>query len=451
MIDDNSFITAKVAEQSYATRLVNAISSKITSINADLMDNLSSSMKLKRAVGKLVPPVLESAKDTAAADLIELAHTRQEMLIKALRKAVPNVVPSITETNGGYKLVLKIAGQEIAYLTYGFDWSGSFAEVMHVFVDEKFRRFGLATEMFKYASAKLADAGYAGLISPPSARLEDGSALLKQMEESGLADGDGHIVPQQGWGADTAFTDALYQFKMLSDDRIKDIVSKDPLKMGDGVAFTLDEVFEELLKDKVSTFERALKLGIIENKSNAELITMLSGTKANEFKDGLLSGERRHIESLVRTATNSVSNQISNEFFKTNGDILKGLQWTATLDGRTSPVCRARDGQLFPVDEGPRPPAHIRCRSYMVPVLKSWEDAGLPFDDLPPSTRASMDGQVPETLSYDDWLKTKSPEFVKGVLGPTRADMYLSGKLSMSDFVNDDGHELTIDQLKKLL
>lgn len=43
-------------------------------------------------------------------------------------------------------------------------------------------------------------------------------------------------------------------------------------------------------------------------------------------------------------------------------------EWQTVKDERVCPVCRPLDGKQFPIDEGPRPPAHVRCRCSRLPV-----------------------------------------------------------------------------------
>lgn len=112
-----------------------------------------------------------------------------------------------------------------------------------------------------------------------------------------------------------------------------------------------------------------------------------------------------------------------------------------------TPICQSRDGKVYPVDSGPRPPAHIRCRSTTAPVLKSWKELGLAERDIPPGTRASMDGQVPEAETYQTWLKKKSPAFQDDVLGPTRGKLFREG-MSLDRFVDQSGKEYTLKQLR---
>lgn len=118
-------------------------------------------------------------------------------------------------------------------------------------------------------------------------------------------------------------------------------------------------------------------------------------------------------------------------------------------DGLIVKNCRARDGQMYPVKSGPRPPAHFRCRSTVVPITKSYRELGLDIDDLPEATRASMNGQVPGDQNYDQWLRKQPEAFQNEVLGAEKAKLFREG-LTMDRFVTRAGRELTLAELRAL-
>jgi len=47
-----------------------------------------------------------------------------------------------------------------------------------------------------------------------------------------------------------------------------------------------------------------------------------------------------------------------------------GYQWSSILDGNTTDHCEAMDGRVFDKDDVERPPAHMNCRSFLVPVFE---------------------------------------------------------------------------------
>ena len=68
---------------------------------------------------------------------------------------------------------------------------------------------------------------------------------------------------------------------------------------------------------------------------------------------------------LVRTELNYVQNQAALDSIKDAG--MTYYRFIATLDNRTTPICRSKDGEVFAVDDAEpgtnMPPLHPRCRS----------------------------------------------------------------------------------------
>ena len=74
---------------------------------------------------------------------------------------------------------------------------------------------------------------------------------------------------------------------------------------------------------------------------------------------------------------------------------------------------------------------------------------GIDMAELDPTTRASMDGQVPQDMTYQQWLKSKPAAFQDDVLGPTKGKLFRDGDLPLDRFVDRKGRELTLDELRK--
>jgi SPP1 gp7 family putative phage head morphogenesis protein len=192
----------------------------------------------------------------------------------------------------------------------------------------------------------------------------------------------------------------------------------------------------------------AIRIGFTEGETIDQMVRRVRGTRARNYADGALQISRRNAESVVRTAVTHTANAARQETYAQNKSVVDKVRWTSTLDGRTTLVCMGRDGVTYPVDSGPRPPAHFGCRSTTVPVVKSWRDLGFDIDELDPATRASMSGQVPATETYGSWLKKQPAEFQDNVLGDTRADLFRKGDLSVDRFTDSKGSEYTLDQLR---
>ena len=187
---------------------------------------------------------------------------------------------------------------------------------------------------------------------------------------------------------------------------------------------------------------------MIEGETTDAIIDNLIGTRRLRYKDGVRQASRFGVMTLARTAINYASNVGRQSTWDENDDIIKGVRWVSTLDTRTTPICRDRDGEVYPVDSGPRPPAHPNCRSTTVAVTKSFKEMGIDLEDIEPGTRASMNGQVPSKLTYYEWLAKQAASVQKEVLGPSRYKLWKTGKITPDKFVNDYGKTLTLEELK---
>jgi hypothetical protein len=81
--------------------------------------------------------------------------------------------------------------------------------------------------------------------------------------------------------------------------------------------------------------------------------------------------------------------------------------------------------------------------------LKSWKELGISLKEAPEGTRASMNGQIPESLTYPKWLKKQTTEIQNEALGKSRAVLFRSGKLKIKEFIDRRNRPLTLKQLQK--
>jgi SPP1 gp7 family putative phage head morphogenesis protein len=162
--------------------------------------------------------------------------------------------------------------------------------------------------------------------------------------------------------------------------------------------------------------------------------------------------------ALVRTSVNQVANAASQQVYESNQDITRRYRYIATLDTRTSAICRALDGKEFDYGKGPTPPQHFNCRSTTVAVVnydQLSKNFGFKVEPPPPGKRASMDGPVPADTSYGEWLSKQGRSVQAEVLGQGKVPYFnlLSRKHgprdAMAKLVRDDGSELTLDQLRQ--
>lgn len=215
----------------------------------------------------------------------------------------------------------------------------------------------------------------------------------------------------------------------------------------------MEDWWEDLTQDTQRRLHNQIGIGLAQGETTDQIVRRVRGTQAAGYRDGVLEATRSQVAAVVRTTTAHVTTQAREQTYREMSDVLDGVQWVATLDTRTCQVCGPLDGQKFKVGEGPRPPAHWNCRCTTTPVTKSLASilgrrkrAGAP--EPSPSTRASMDGQVPETVTYDDWIARQPAAVQDEVFGPARGRLYRSGEITAKDMVTRTGRLRTLDELR---
>jgi len=226
----------------------------------------------------------------------------------------------------------------------------------------------------------------------------------------------------------------VVSFEQPAEALVKAAVTSNPV-----AGKVLGEWFADQTQRAQEIARQVVSEGIVTGKTTPEIVKTLVGTPEKAYTDGAFQESRRNLTSIVRTATTSVATEARIATFRANADTVKAWQFVATLDNRTTLICIAHDGKVYDLsDIREWPPLHWGCRSTVVPVLKSWAELGIPgLRELPAGTRASMNGQVPATLSYGEWFKRQPAVFQDDVLGPERAALFRSGQVQVEQFVRD--------------
>ena len=148
-----------------------------------------------------------------------------------------------------------------------------------------------------------------------------------------------------------------------------------------------------------------------------------------------------------------ISNVASQQAMELAG--VKRVKWVSTLDGRTSKICAARDGKVYDIDSGPRPPAHPNCRSRVRPYQEG-EGGTRPFvrDDrpvskIPKDQREDKIGRVKSSTNFSAWFDRQPAGFKKEWLGEQRYKLYKKG-VKLERFSDPrTGREYNLAELKK--
>lgn len=210
--------------------------------------------------------------------------------------------------------------------------------------------------------------------------------------------------------------------------------------------------WEKQASDTAFKFAAAVRQGVTNGETNEKIVARI----VSRAGDGVLDIARRNARTLVHSSIMSAANQARLASFRNNADVIAGVRWLSTLDSHTCLQCAALDGQAWNLEgaalPGTRldfqvPPAHPNCRCVLSPISKTFRELGIAMPEPEPGKRAAFGGQVSAKTTFADFLARQTPEFVDKVLGKTRADLFLAGRLTLTDLVARSGRELTLDEL----
>ncbi len=227
---------------------------------------------------------------------------------------------------------------------------------------------------------------------------------------------------------------------------------------------TLADWTEGIARTEIAQVTQALNRGLRRGAPIPEI----AGEVARQLKHG-----QQFAETVTRTAITHASSGARQEFASANADVIVGVRWVATLDSRTSRQCAALDGQVFPFDKGPRPPAHPNCRSSIQLLTRSSEEllsgerraitpaylreAGdRAAQGFRPALDEAADGTGTATRArgstdYGAWLARQPATVQDRVLGSrTRGRWFRSGELEIDQFVGDDYRPLTDAEIAEM-
>jgi len=237
---------------------------------------------------------------------------------------------------------------------------------------------------------------------------------------------------------------------------------------------TVEKAFRGIATKQHELLARNIRQGVFSGESTQEIARRMIGNlefgqKAKTSRQLALAGGERtklanhQIRTIVRTSVNQVQNQASQAVYAANSKVAPKYEYVATLDNRTSAVCRDLDGKQFAYNKGPTPPQHFNCRSTTVPVV---DFDGLqkkyPSLEKPPVgkvvTRPSATGRVPQDTKYGDWLLQQDKKLQVKTLGNAKKVQYFkrlakkegSGQKAIKKFVRDDDSERSLKDLQRI-
>jgi len=196
--------------------------------------------------------------------------------------------------------------------------------------------------------------------------------------------------------------------------------------------------------NEVNRLVMGVKSGFVQGLTTRQIIQNVVGV------GGLADVSQRNAATVVRTALNHVSTEAREMVYKKNSDIVKEYEIVATLDSRTSTICRFYDGQKYEVGKGPLPPFHPNCRTTTAPVLSS------EFDFLDAGAKRAARGadggeQVNANTTYYEFLKQQPAWFQDKALGQVRGSIFRNAGMTTEEFrkasMDGFGRPLTLKEM----
>ena len=140
---------------------------------------------------------------------------------------------------------------------------------------------------------------------------------------------------------------------------------------------------------------------------------------AKDFSDKMQTSYY-NAQRLIRTELNYISNKGSMKAYEESG-VVDRYQYLATLDSRTSDICRELDGKIFELKEAKvgvnLPPLHPHCRSTTIPYYEDDEISEYIEDRV--ARREDGTGKsykLGKDVTFFEWVEQYgSPEFKKRV------------------------------------
>lgn len=134
------------------------------------------------------------------------------------------------------------------------------------------------------------------------------------------------------------------------------------------------------------------------------------GLSSNQLGDMIakeMNASRSRGRTLARTEVNHICNQADLDAYKVA--LIEEYDYLATLDLRTSEICRSLDGKSFKVTQAKVgvnfPPMHPNCRSTTVPKFTDQE-----VEDRVARDEEGQTIKVPRRMTQEEYINTYVPE-----------------------------------------
>jgi len=197
---------------------------------------------------------------------------------------------------------------------------------------------------------------------------------------------------------------------------------------------TNEQMSDRLFSNTSKEVKGVISTGVIAQTNFTELLKRVRqkvGTKLPNIA-----------RTVVATSTNSVGAAARGAFTTANGLIFGEERYVAVLDARTTLTCAGLDGNIYAVNQGPKPPLHYNCRSTRVPIPRSR------FIRPQASNLA-----VGRNQTFAQFLRQQPQSFQDEFFGKFRNGAELQrlaqqGGLNVNQLIDPSGAQMTLQEIR---
>jgi len=214
--------------------------------------------------------------------------------------------------------------------------------------------------------------------------------------------------------------------------------------------------WDKQAEDTAFKFAAQVRQGVAQGETLQQIITRIVGSQKHGTV-GIMDISRRNASTLVHDSIMQIANDSKLAVYRENSDIVNGVHWLATFDSHVCAQCAALNGAEWDLEGNPingtkfqfqAPPLHPNDRCVLTPITKSYKELGIDIPEMETGTRASDLGQIKADTSFNSFLKRHDAEYADNILGKGKAELWRSGKITLTDLISQNGRELTLKQLQ---
>lgn len=206
-------------------------------------------------------------------------------------------------------------------------------------------------------------------------------------------------------------------------------------------AFALNVVIPEKLNKNISlipystsntikSFASSVKQKLnntVKSSLNTGVFWGYGGEQLAENIEKPLDMIKRSVSTETQEMVQSFVKITQRQIQKENKKVFTGYKWCSILDSRTCDLCAELNGTVYKdISTVPFIPVHYKCRCSTISFVQ--EEA------------------EPDWDSFSEWVEGLDEEDQLDILGRKRFDLWKSGELEITDFVND-GRKLLLSEL----